>query len=1112
MWLEKVKGSVGGVGEGATEADGRPHIGVTILGKTFSALLDTGSVVNLISERVAEHLEINGIAPERKATILRMADGSRSSVVHCYKFKADIGGNPWAGEALLVPNLTSDLILGVGVIRDLGMAEYVAQVISSEVVDVVNYSGDEGEAGKEGMASSASTDLQQAREVEVTGKQDGDHQVGVDSGIATMTKACGQDHRGTVSALVPLGKDQESELDCFLQKELPLFMGMAGRTHLVEHEIRLKEGTVPIKQRHYPRNPAMAAIINREVEDMLKDGVIEPSSSPWSSPIVMVKKSAGKFRFCVDLRKVNESSVKDAYPLPRINAILEKLKQARFISTLDLYRGYWQVPLKESSRPITAFTIPGVGLFQFKVMPFGLHSAGATFQRLLDRVIGPDLEPKAFAYLDDLVLVTESFKEHLELLSIVFARLKEAGLRLNPDKCHFCKSELKYLGHIVSGAGIATDPEKVRAIQEFPTPKNVKNLRSFLGLASWYRRFVEGFATATRPLTKLLKKSTRWCWNSGQEEAFQELKRRLSSTPILSCPDWTQTFVLQVDASNDGLGAALTQNQAGREVVIAYASRLLSDQEKKYTTTEKEALALVWAVRKYRPYLEGYHFLAITDHVALRWLMKLQDPTGRLARWVMELQQHDFEVQYRKGALNQVADALSRIPVGTEEHESEVDIAVLEQNPTAGAENELTLDKAEGSSWYDRVLSKLQDGKRHFPNYCVRKGILYRLFGKDNQARVWKMCVPTNHIRDVLVENHDSPTAGHLGVKKTLCRVTENYFWPGWRRDVKEYVRSCPTCQAYKVSQQKPAGKMYFRNPQGPWHSISADLVGPFPRSKSGHRFLVVFQDQFSKWIELEPIRSATAKAVSAQFNRVILLRYGAPEILITDNGTQFTSRLFQKLTDEWEIDFRHTAPYSPQSNPVERPNRVIKTMIAQFVKDNHRSWDLLLGEFRYAVNTAVHDSTGFTPAKLCLGRELRLPRAVRGPLFSSGSSSQVGSDVPEERDMEQVYGEREVAFKKLYERCHQNLKRAFERQSRYYNLRRREVLYKPGDLVMRRLHVLSSAIEAKVGKLAPKFQGPCKVLQRVAANMYEVQNTVTSEVYTVHVKDLKTFNVRVDP
>ncbi len=1137
--------------------DIRPFAQVTLFGANFRALLDTGAVINLIGDRVVQHLLDNGLKPGGVKVVVRMVDGTQCPAGDRFWIRGSIAGRPHRWPAYHVPHLTTDVVLGMRCLRDLDLVHVNvdpeppshSEGPSGWTTDQLQESNpseplgcatervveDNPEPAPERTATATTSTNTTDNQGLITREATGDP--GCSSRSPTSSNpgevlGCGTSRpielssagleRSSVDKNLAAHSDPVSQ---FLSVELPKFDTVRGKTTLVEHVIRLKDNVVPVKQRYYPRNPAMQKIINDEVETMLDEGIIEPSDSPWSSPVVLIKKSTGKYRFCIDMRKVNDASIKDAYPLPRINAILEKLRKAKYITTLDLKQGYWQVPLALESRPITAFTVPGLGLFQFKVMPFGLHSAGATFQRLLDRVIGPELEPKAFAYLDDLVVVSTTLPEHFDLLRVVFHRLREAGLRLNPEKCQFAKRELKYLGHVVNSRGIATDPEKVRAIQEFPTPSNVKALRSFLGLASWYRRFVEGFAKIAAPLRTLLKKDAKWEWGPQQANSFDELKRFLCTTPILACPDFNLTFTVQVDASNSGLGAALTQEHGGKEVVIAYASRLLSDPERNYSTTEKECLALVWAVRKFKPYLEGYHFKAITDHVALRWLMKLHEPSGRLARWVMELQQYDFEVKYRKGTLNRVADALSRQSVtevellNAETDPSTLEAAILtaDNSAPAGAQapdevlpggEERVVETAEEENeadWYDRMFEAANKQHRKFPNFRVWSGKLYRSFlNRRSRKTEWKVCVPNHQVNQVLQENHDVPTAGHLGVKKTVARVGAGYFWPHWRQDVKMYVRSCTRCQEYKVEQRQPAGKMHFRRPQGPWYTVSADLVGPLPRSPRGHKFLLVLQDTFSKWTELVAIGSATARNVTNK-TKEVLLRYGAPEVILTDNGTQFTSKIFSELAADWGVTFQNTAPYSPQSNPVERANRVVKTMIAQFVRDKHKTWDHHLFEFQYALNTAVHDSTGYTPAMLCFGRELRAPGAIRGPTVET-------TDDPEDSALLDIHSKRMSEFKLLYEQAQRNLAAAYQRQSKYYNLRRREVNYRIGDLVMRRLHILSSAAEAISGKLAPKFHGPCEVKTREGRNMYEVKDQDSGQRHIVHVKDLKPFYGREEP
>ncbi|XP_044755050.1 uncharacterized protein LOC123314004 [Coccinella septempunctata] len=610
----------------------------------------------------------------------------------------------------------------------------------------------------------------------------------------------------------------------------------------------------------------------------------------------MVKKKDGKPRFCIDFRIVNNVSVKDAYPLPYISGILDKLRKAKYISTIDLKQGYWQVPLAPESRPITAFTVPGRGLFQFKVMAFGLHSAPASFQRLLDRVIGPEMEPYAFAYLDDIVVLGETLDEHLDNLRKVFHRLREANLQLNPEKCEFVRKSLKYLGHVVTEDGICTDPDKISAINEMPAPKSVREL-SFLGVASWYRRFIEDFSKVVTPLTALLKKKQTWKWETAKQTAFETLKQKLTHSPVLACPDFSKPFVLQTDASDAGLGAALTQTVDGQEKVIAYASRTLSGPEKNYSVTEKECLA----------------------------------------------------IQY---------DSLSRNPLPTTET-----ICLTEETVSC--------------KWYRKKLAEVRASPAAFPDYSIVSGKLYRHFWDADDftepefRSPWKLCVPKDDRIDILQENHDRPTAGHLGIAKTITRIARNYYWPGMFKEIARYVRKCGTCQRYKVPQQKPPGKMHPYVVREPWDTVSTDIVGPLPRSRKGNCYLVVMQDRFSKWVEARPLRRATANGVYQALYEDVILKFGCPKTVVSDNGSQYDSRLFKgSLRD---LGIRHClAPvYSPQCNPVERVNRTLKTMIAQFCEKDQRTWDEHLKELTFAINSARQESTGYTPAFLNFGREM---------------------------------------------------------------------------------------------------------------------------------------------
>ncbi|XP_064552259.1 LOW QUALITY PROTEIN: uncharacterized protein LOC135438069 [Drosophila montana] len=454
-------------------------------------------------------------------------------------------------------------------------------------------------------------------------------------------------------------------------------------------------------------------------------------------------------------RQLNAHSIPDAYPVPRINHILERLRHDRFISTLDLKHGYWQIPMAADSRECTAFTVPGRGIFQWRVMPFGLHSACATFQRALDTVIGPEMEPNAFAYLDDIVVIGATKEQHVNTICRpVFRRLRAANLKLNRKKCSFFRERLVYLGHVICGEGIRTDPERVEAIRNLRAPTNCKELRQCLGMASWYRRFVPNFATQVQPLTALLKKGQKWAWEQAQEEALRQLKDSLTTAPVLACPDFSAKFVLQTDASEYGLGAELTQTIEGQERVIAYASRKLLKAEVNYSATEKECLAIVWSIRKLRCYLEGYRFDVVTDHLALKWLNSIESPSGRIARWALELQQFQFHVHYRRGKLNVVADALSRHPLKTCQQ------AVAAESPF---------------KWVASMRARIAEEPAKFPDYTQENGQLYRHLGhrKDDEDYIpWKLCVASSqHLYSNLTAGHRSNRALLIGCSTPPSRA-----------------------------------------------------------------------------------------------------------------------------------------------------------------------------------------------------------------------------------------------------------------------------------------------------------------------------------------------------
>ncbi|XP_060536007.1 uncharacterized protein LOC132707976 [Cylas formicarius] len=586
--------------------DQRPHIEVTVLGHPILGLLDSGSSATLVGKSGYMTLMHLGLKLDTsRKTLCSVANGNTCRSIGSVKTPMSLMGRVSIIDVLVVPELSNNLILGTDF------------WISMDVVP--NLKRNEWRFGE-----------------------------------YPMVEVCGITDESTLT------EDQRERLNSLVDEKFERMSKGLGYTTVATHEIVLEENVKPIKQRYYPVSPFKQKILDEEVKKMLEMDVIEPSKSAWSSPVLLVPKEDNAYRFCVDYRALNKVTKKDAYPLPYVSSILDRLRGARYLSSMDIKSAFWQVGVKKECREYTAFTVPQRGLFQFKRMPFGLTNAPATWQRLIDAVLGSDLEQYVLVYLDDIIIISPDFETHLIILGKVFDRLMKAGLTLSPGKCKFCMPFLNYLGFVVDSKGLHVDVRKVEAIMTVPPPKNITEIRRFLGMAGWYRRFVPDFSTLIAPLTKLTHKNASFVWDSNCEAAFNHIKNALASAPILTCPDFSKPFVLQTDASAYGLGAVLTQESGDGEKVICFLSRSLTKQERNYSTTERECLGVIWAVEKLRNYLEGSHFTIVTDHASLIWLNNLKDPTGRLARWALRLQPYDFDIVHRKGKDNVVPDFLSR--------------------------------------------------------------------------------------------------------------------------------------------------------------------------------------------------------------------------------------------------------------------------------------------------------------------------------------------------------------------------------------------------------------------------------------------------------------------
>ena len=798
-----------------------------------------------------------------------------------------------------------------------------------------------------------------------------------------------------------------------------------GKADIVKHKIKLTDDT-PFKEPYRRIPPGMFEEVRQHLNGMLESDAIRPSQSPFSSNVVLVRKKDGSLRFCIDFRKLNNRTVKDAYYLPRVDETLDTLNGASYFSKLDLRSGYWQVEMEEEDKAKTAFSVGTMGFFECNRMAFGLTNAPATFQRLMERCMGDLNLTECLIFLDDILIFSETFEEHISRIGAVFSQLCQHGLKLKASKCEFFKSRVSYLGHVVSQNGVETDPDKISALKEWPVPQNVKQLRSFLGFTGYYRRYIKDYARIAKPLNDLLvghptnkqvkkkKKSILWQWGEAQQGAFDLLKIKLSTPPVLAYADFKKPFVVHTDASAEGLGAVLYQEHDGLERVIAYASRGLRNSKKHYPAHKLEFLCLKWAVtEKFHDNLYGNQFLVCTDNNPLTYVLtsaKL-DATGH--RWLAALSNYNFTLKYKSGKANTDADGLSRRPQEKEELFPEavkaicqaytvnrgscpyIENVLVTDNPDLLELNDFNVESTDLNTvdWvkeqsndpdlktvvqyvasdYCPVTSKEQAniGKylRHWKNLCLIDGILYRNTNLNGE-KVKQLVLPCKYRDTVLKYLHDD--VGHQGQDRTLSLVRSRFFWPGFETDVQNKVKTCERCIKRKTC-PKPSAELVNIVTTQPMELVCIDFLS-LERSKGGQENILVISDHFTRYAQAFPIRDQLAKTTAKVLFENFILHYGFPARLHSDQGRNFESRVIRELCSLAGVEKTRTTTYHPMGNGmVERFNHTLLNMLGTLEEHQKDDWKSYVAPLTHAYNAAKHDSTGFSPFFLMFGRHPRL-------------------------------------------------------------------------------------------------------------------------------------------
>lgn len=711
----------------------------------------------------------------------------------------------------------------------------------------------------------------------------------------------------------------------------------------------------------------------------------------------------------------------------------------------------------------------------------------------MDRVLGHLKWTMALVYLDDVIVYGSTFDEHLQRLTSVLDALSSANLRLKPEKCYFGYKEVTYLGHVVSKRGITPDPVKLQAFAEYPVPTSLKEVKSFQGFASYFRRFISDYARRAAPMTRLLRKNVPWRWTAEEQASFEDLKSALLSAPILAHFDPAKATYLHTDASGEGLGAVLLQQDGDdTQRVVSYASRRLTDAEQRYHSSELECLALVWSVQHFRPYLYGRHFTVVTDNSALTWLQSKKDLTAKLARWSILLQEHNFTIVHRSGKEHQDADFLSRHPMKNMPDSPDHDACFCAStfNLNAGQEQDCEIQD---------IVSRLQTTdvppttNRLRKAYQVRAGLLCH---RSSSTKHWVPVVPSSLRGAVLHLCHDDPTAGHLGRDKTFQKILERYWWSGLRKDVASYVASCSQCQQRKSpNTSKPCELHPIPPPEAPFEVWGIDHLGPFPRTSDGNRYILVAVDHLTKWVELCPVASTSTEEVVRFLRTQLLLRHGVPRMIITDRGTAFTSAVFSEELASQGITHAKAAPYRPQTNGlVERANRTIAGILYSYVNVKHTDWDTFVPFAAFAMNTVKQSSTTYTPFQLVHGRTAVLPQECS----SSVAWRNRGDDFADNNFQHRLDDARK--------RARMAILHSQQRAASRYSAPGSTPCLSPGDLVLVRREQRK---KGRAQKLLPKYRGPCEVTKKIGPLTYEVRDWGTSrktKTFSAHVHHLKMY------
>lgn len=915
----------------------------TLHGLKVTVLIDTGSTYNILQPRIASHLNIPS-TPIPNFSVM-VGNGSH---IHCADLCRDVPltlqRNMFHAPFYLFPIEGADVVLGMAWLRNLGTitADFSVPYIS------FNHNNTHITLTGEPLTLPLPSTPNQLH-----------HYLQNDS-IASLHLLTFTDHTSdtatdtqSLSILTTTTLPQVHEL---LHAYPSIFNTPHGLPPSRHHDQRIPihPNTAPVNVKPYRYPHSQKEAMTTIIDDMLHEGIITPSTSPYSSPVLLVRKKDGTWRFCVDYRALNAVTVKDRFPIPTIDELLDELGNATIFSKIDLRSGYHLIKVVPEDTHKTAFRTFD-DHYEFLVMPFGLSNAPSTFQSAMNDLFRPHLRRFVLVFFDDILIFSRCLDDHLLHLKIVLDLLASNSFVAKLPKCVFAVDQVDYLGHIIYARGVAPDPDKIKAILDWPVPHSLTTLRGFLGLTGFYRRFVQHYATIAAPLTDLLR-STRLKWNTEAELAFTTLKNRMTTTPVLSLPNFDKVFILETDASATAIGAVLSQD--GHP--IAFFSRKMCDRMKASFVYVKEMFAITEAIKKWRQYLIGRHFHIYMDQKSLRNLLTQTIQTPEQQQWAAKLQGFSFNIFYKPGKSNLVADALSR--KATDSEAATLLFTITAAVPTIiSSLHKYYTTHTEGK----QLVTQIQTNTTMTDSYSFNKGLIHF------KGRIF---VP--HFDDLrralITEYHATPLAGHSGLQPTLSRLTASFLWPGVYKDTKLFISQCAVYQQNKYLPTKKPGLLQpLPIPSQTWEDLSMDFITHLPNS-FGHTAIWVICDRLSKYSHFIGLPTKfTAPTLAARFSSEICRLHGVPKSIVYDRDPLFLSKFWQEVFRLQGTTLKFSTAYHPETDgQTEVVNRTLETYLRCFASEQPKKWYKYLHLAEFWHNTSVHSAIKISPFEALYGRQ----------------------------------------------------------------------------------------------------------------------------------------------